>query len=79
MIQHYIDATSITDEKQKLAVLFTCLGSDGYAVYRTIRQIETDPTLKAALERLKKHYTLTKNETYERHKFPLESKEKTNP
>ena len=71
MIQHYVDATSITDEKQKLAVLFTCLGSDGYAVYRTIRQTETDSTLKAALELLEKHCTPTKNETFEPHKFRL--------
>ena len=69
LLTHYLDATKVTDEKQKLAVLFTCMGTDGYSVYRTIKKDETDTTLAAALTRLEKHYVPQKNVTYERHKF----------
>ena len=69
LLTHYLDATKVTDEKQKLAVLFTCMGTDGYCVYRTIKKDETDTTLAAALTRLEKHYVPQKSVTYERHKF----------
>ena len=70
LLTHYLDATKVTDEKQKLAVLSTCMGTDGYSVYRTIKKDQTDTTLAAALTRLEKHYVPQKNNvTYERHKF----------
>ena len=69
LLTHYLDATKVTDEKQKLAVLFTRMGTDGYSVYRTIKKDETDTALAAALTRLEKHYVPQKNVTYERHKF----------
>ena len=69
LLTHYLDATKVTDEKQKLAVLFTCMGTDGYSVYHTIKKDETDTALAAALTRLEKHYVPQKNVTYERHKF----------
>ena len=48
LLTHYLDATKVTDEKQKLAVLFTCMEIDGYSVYRTIKKDETDTTLGEA-------------------------------